>query len=106
MQSAYEQRMAELRTRFAVRAGEDRRKISEALAAGDRPGARRLAHGLAGIAGTFGHGELGERAYELERALDDPRDDEGAARCWRELDRLLGDAAAAASLLPRPPSDA
>lgn len=63
-------RMALLRQRFKARASADRAAIAEALGAGDRDQLLHLAHGLAGIAGIFGHAEVGACASSVEAAID------------------------------------
>ena len=62
--------MALLRERFLLRARADRAAIMAALDAGDRDRLLRLAHGLAGIAGIFGHADVGARASVLEDAVE------------------------------------
>ncbi|PXW99431.1 PAS domain S-box-containing protein [Sphaerotilus hippei] len=69
-------------TQFADLHRHDARRVAETLAAGDAPGARRIAHTLKGVAGTMGAMALADAARALETALQDPeagrvRDDRG-----------------------------
>jgi HPt (histidine-containing phosphotransfer) domain-containing protein len=72
--SGIESKLAELAARFAARAPAERAAIAEALAAGDNPAVIDRAHKLAGIAGMFGHREIGEAAFALEDAVLAQRD--------------------------------
>ena len=84
---------------FAARARE-LRDAAEALAAGDagaRQIIRRLAHKLRGIAGSAGHGALGERAGRLELAA---RKQDIAALALIEGARRLASATEAATRSP------
>ncbi|WP_219835179.1 response regulator [Paenibacillus sp. R14(2021)] len=47
-------------------------RLKEALAAGDYPGARRMAHTLKGVAGNLSASELSKSAQILERILKEP----------------------------------
>ncbi len=75
-----ERALAELRRRFRERArtrvGELRPLVAALARGGDDDGvrrrARRLAHELAGGAGSFGHPELGRAAAALEALLREP----------------------------------
>lgn len=89
------QRMAQLRTRFAARLTGDCEAIAKAFAAGDLPRVRHLAHGLAGIAGSFGHAAVGDAAYDLEQAIEN--DPEATSGLWLVLEALMKEAS-------RPPS--
>ena len=75
--------------------------LQDALRAGDRPGAQRIAHTLKGLAGNIGAAELQEQAAAVERGLD-----EGSAvdDLLPELDRELARqvAAISAALPPEP----
>lgn len=64
--SGIESKLAELAARFAARAPAERAAIAEALAAGDTSAVIDRAHKLAGIAGMFGHHEIGKAALALE----------------------------------------
>ena len=74
--SGMERQMQEMRQRFQQRAASDRAAIEAALAAGDCPRLLPLAHGLAGVAGIFGYGEISSSASALEEALDADAEDE------------------------------
>jgi HPt (histidine-containing phosphotransfer) domain-containing protein len=63
-----ESKLAELAARFAARAPEMRAAIAGALAAGDTAAVIEGAHKLAGIAGMFGHADIGAAALALEEA--------------------------------------
>lgn len=67
--------MQQLRQRFHLRAASDRVAVLSALEIGDRPRILHLAHGLAGIAGIFGYGDIGAHASVLEAAVDAGADD-------------------------------
>ncbi|MGN6499707.1 MAG: Hpt domain-containing protein [Tsuneonella sp.] len=79
-----EGKLAELAARFSARAPQEREAIAAALAAGDAAVVIDRAHKLAGIAGMFGHAEVGAAALALEEAVRAGGD--GAA----EGARLLG----------------
>lgn len=96
MTDEIEQRLAQLRTRFAARLTGDREAIAKAFAAGDLPRVRHLAHGLAGIAGSFGHAAVGDAAYDLEQAIEN--DPQAASGLWHALDALMTEASRPASL--------
>jgi HPt (histidine-containing phosphotransfer) domain-containing protein len=74
---SFEERLAELRTRFRERAVVDTATIegaAEELSAGAATPdlateLRQIAHRLAGAGGTFGYLEISERASELEALL-------------------------------------
>lgn len=66
--SALESKLAELAARFAARAPEERAAIATALASGDTAALVERAHKLAGLAGMFGHGDIGLTALVLEEA--------------------------------------
>ena len=71
----FQHRLAGLRTRFVARSRQDRAYLEKALAAfaqGDESEVeemRRVAHVLAGTAGTFGFAQLGAAADEFEASL-------------------------------------
>jgi HPt (histidine-containing phosphotransfer) domain-containing protein len=52
--------------RFRVRLEADRRRLAELSDDGDRNELRRVVHGLAGAAGTFGYREIGDAAIALD----------------------------------------
>lgn len=68
--TGFDERMAALRDRFIARAADEAVEAERLIAAADWPGLRDLAHGLAGRAGMFGFPEVGERARQLEEAID------------------------------------
>ena len=86
------------------------REAAEALDAGDPHGRveiERLAHKLRGIAGSVGHGGLGERASRLENAASTTASDlaisEGARRLARAIDEAPSKKGRVAKPLPPPP---
>jgi HPt (histidine-containing phosphotransfer) domain-containing protein len=66
--TSLEQKIGELSARFAARASGERDAIAKALHTGDRAALIDRAHKLAGIAGMFGHPQIGEAALALEQA--------------------------------------
>lgn len=73
----FEERMAALRLRFVDRAREECKAIAAATGASlDRDTLRRRAHAIAGSAGLFGFGDIGEEAARLEEAIDEDAPDE------------------------------
>jgi HPt (histidine-containing phosphotransfer) domain-containing protein len=54
---------------FRTRLDDDRQKIAQLSDTGDLDELKRIVHGLAGAAGTFGYGELGDIAIELDDAF-------------------------------------
>ena len=77
---------------FRERLEADRKRLAELSDDGDREALRRVVHGLAGAAGTFGYTEIGEVAIALddkfaagERVL--PVD---VARLVKALEQALG----------------
>ena len=62
--------MADLRARFASRAGADRTALLDALERQDQEQLRERAHRLAGSAATFGYPEIGTAAFALQAAVD------------------------------------
>ena len=66
--SGIESKLAELAARFAARASAERTAIADALAADNTAAVIDHAHKLAGIAGMFGHHEVGQAALTLEEA--------------------------------------
>lgn len=68
--TGFDERMAALRQRFIARAADEAVEVESLIAATNWSGLRDLAHGLAGRAGMFGFPEVGERARQLEEAID------------------------------------
>jgi HPt (histidine-containing phosphotransfer) domain-containing protein len=68
--SDFDDRFARLRTRFAAQAQQEAAEIERLAAQGDWRGIRDLAHGLAGRAGMFGQGAIGNLAREVEETID------------------------------------
>ena len=84
--------LAPLRARFRIRAGEDLARLRDLRQADDAAELRRLAHGIAGAAGTFGFRPLSEAAIVVD-------DDYVAGRtptpkAFERLDQELAAAAA------------
>lgn len=77
---------------FRQRLLADRQALASLSDSGDLGELRRIVHGLAGAAGTFGYRELGEVAIELDERMRD----EGAvsaaevARLLAALDQAVG----------------
>lgn len=63
-----DQRIAALRARFAGSLAGQAEDLRRLVKAGDLEAARQLAHSLAGRAGMFGFGELGETARLADEA--------------------------------------
>jgi HPt (histidine-containing phosphotransfer) domain-containing protein len=63
-------RLAAIAERFAAQAAETAAEIGVALDREDRPELARLAHSLAGRAGMFGYGAIGDAARRVEEAVD------------------------------------
>lgn len=75
--SDFDDRFAQLRARFAERGQQEATELERLAADGDWSGVRDLAHGLAGRAGMFGYGDLGELARAVEESVDaggEPKD--------------------------------
>jgi HPt (histidine-containing phosphotransfer) domain-containing protein len=68
--SQFDERMAKLKLRFAIRLEAEQLLLEQALASGDRLELKRLAHGLSGSAAIFGYADIGESAQALEAAAD------------------------------------
>ncbi|WP_077147510.1 Hpt domain-containing protein [Sphingopyxis sp. KK2] len=82
-------RLAAIAERFAAQAGETAAAIGAALDAGNHDELARLAHSLAGRAGMFGHGAIGDAARTVEEAVDAGAPAEAIAKStWDLLDRL------------------
>lgn len=68
--NASDARMEALRRRFQDRARADGAALLIALQAEDRQRLLYLAHGLAGVAGIFGHAEISAQAAAVEAGLE------------------------------------
>jgi HPt (histidine-containing phosphotransfer) domain-containing protein len=68
--SDFDERFAQLRARFAAQAQSEAAELERLAGCGGWPGVGRLAHGLAGRAGMFGHQGIGELALEVEEAIE------------------------------------
>lgn len=92
MTDNFEGRLAALRTRFLDRATIEAAEL-EGIASSREAGAsgppqqqiRRIAHRLAGAAGTFGFAAIGARAAELEALVSDVPDSPELADACRAL---------------------
>jgi HPt (histidine-containing phosphotransfer) domain-containing protein len=85
----FDARMEQLRLRFQARAGEDRARLEESVAGERWDEILRIAHGLSGIAGVFGHHEVGEAAQLVEEAIDTGLGPEGVRPlCAALIERL------------------
>lgn len=69
-------RLAVFRQRFLARAVEDAAALRQALADERWDDMRRCAHSLAGNAGLFGFGDIGDEARRLEESIDEVEGDE------------------------------
>jgi len=87
--TGFDDRMAELRTRFVERAKEDRAALTAALVEGDHAAVRRIAHSLAGNAGIFGFPGITDAARAIEDALDARVRGDMLQRLCRNLDKSL-----------------
>jgi len=96
--SLYEKVLRDFRTRFTGEA----ERIRQAIAAGDRDSATRMAHSVKGTGGTIGARELFARAQALEESIKGARPDQGEqlSAFESELEYVLGGIAAA--FPPRP----
>jgi Hpt domain. len=87
--------LAALKLRFAERCRQDRDDLRRLSADGElaSPDARRLIHGLAGAAGSFGFGPLSEAAAVADEAYGEGRvpDHRDVARVLDLLDDMLSD---------------
>lgn len=63
-------RLAAIAERFAAAAGESAAAIEAALGREDWSELARLGHSLAGRAGMFGYGAIGDAARRIEEAVD------------------------------------
>lgn len=71
--TAFDERLAGLRARFVARAAQDGVRLRDVADAGDLAEIRRIAHGLAGTAGTFGFPQISDAARAVEEAPGDLR---------------------------------
>lgn len=87
--SGFDDKMAQLRTRFLERAKDERAQLIAATATMDRAEILRLSHGLSGSAGVFGFPAISLHAQAVEEALDEGADEqEVRLRCASLLERL------------------
>ena len=82
-----EERLKKLMLKFRNGSAGAVEDINEALAAGDRTKAHRLAHTLKGLAGTLGANRLQDKARELETALAREAGDAGEKVLLEELNQ-------------------
>ena len=84
-------RLARFLEKFRIEHADDMRAIEGRLAAGERDEARRIAHTLKGLAGTFGLGDLRACAAEVEAALKtgDADVEHALDRCRKTLERVM-----------------
>jgi HPt (histidine-containing phosphotransfer) domain-containing protein len=77
---------------FRDRLEADRQALAELSDSGDMDAFKRLVHGLAGAAGTFGYGEVGDIAIEIDEVLAAGRraDPSAMARLLAALEQALG----------------
>lgn len=78
-------RLAAIAERFAAQAGETAAEIGAALDREDWSELARLAHSLAGRAGMFGYGAIGNAARSVEEAVDSGLSTEAIARLTQYL---------------------
>lgn len=87
--------IAPLRARFRERAIEDARRLRAEVSRGAAglSETERIVHGLAGMAGVFGYGDLGSAAGALDRrfALGDPPGPEAVLDLVERIERVLAD---------------
>lgn len=78
--------------RFRDRLEADRQALAELSDSGDLEELKRIVHGLAGAAGTFGYAEIGEIAIELDDRFVAGRTvlPEELARLLAALEQALG----------------
>lgn len=87
--SGFDDRIAQLRARFIVRAREDRNILREAQRDGDRARLREIAHSLAGNGGIFGFPEISAAASAVEDALDENVPEDALRALCGQLDERL-----------------
>ncbi len=114
----FEDRLADLRRRFLLRAASDRIALAQlaVILQQGLPGAttradiRPIVHKLAGAGGTLGYAGVSASAAEMERRLDaDTKLAELAACCHaliREIDQAVAEGAAASSVCRTPETGA
>ena len=68
--SDFDARFEAVKKRFASKAGQEATQLQQLRDSGDWHGVRDIAHGLAGRAGMFGHGDLGELARAVEEGIE------------------------------------
>jgi len=78
-------RLAAIAERFAAQAGETATEIAAALGREDWSELARLGHSLAGRAGMFGYGAIGDAARRVEEAVDAGLSGEEIAGLIRDL---------------------
>ena len=78
-------RLAAIAERFAAQAGETVAEIATALDREDWPELARLSHSLAGRAGMFGYGAIGDAARSVEEAVDAGLADDVKVRLAQDL---------------------
>jgi signal transduction histidine kinase/DNA-binding response OmpR family regulator/HPt (histidine-containing phosphotransfer) domain-containing protein len=100
---------ASLLRKFVARHAEASREIEQCLAAGDRPGAERIAHTLKGVAGTLGATTLQASASALESGLRGSASAQQNApllvAMGEHLERLVEALLAVPALFPAKPGD-
>jgi len=74
---------------FCASHREDMVRLEEHLRAGDRGGARRVAHTLKGVAGTLGMSGVQSLAKELELACNEGREEETIRAQAQVLDEVV-----------------
>ena len=68
--NSFDDRMTELRKRFAERSRSERDSIAAAYERRDRSELQHIAHGLAGNGGLFGFPEISRAGQMLDETLD------------------------------------
>ena len=84
-------RLAAIAERFAAQAGETAAEISAALDREDWSELARLGHSLAGRAGMFGYGAIGEAARAVEEAVNAGLSNEMIACLTQDLLRRMAE---------------
>jgi two-component system sensor histidine kinase/response regulator len=83
--NAFDERMQQLRARFAERSLGEREELGAAMGADDHATAIRILHSLAGNAGMFGYPGLSTAARQLEVALESAAADGDIERMLQKL---------------------
>ncbi|HWW57039.1 MAG TPA: Hpt domain-containing protein [Sphingopyxis sp.] len=78
-------RLAAIAERFAAQAAETAAEIAAALGREDWSELARLSHSLAGRAGMFGYGAIGDAARSIEEAVDADLADDVTVRLTQDL---------------------